>query len=257
MRSSQAEELLEFLRDHDADTIYLVGDVIDGWSLKGGWYWPQSHNDVVQKILCARLKGARVIYLPGKPRRVPSGLLRHPFRRHRGAGDGDPRDGGRQALSRAARRCVRLRDPPCEVARASGRRGIRPRALPQPHRHSRPQTHGDALLVALRLGEDEGQERGQRHLDLRGRPHQGGAQAGGGRGDLRAYPPCRLARSRRRALPQRRRLGRKPDGDRRASRRAFRDHPLGRTPDACQEAARRARAAVLRPAPSADAPLPA
>jgi UDP-2,3-diacylglucosamine pyrophosphatase LpxH len=65
MKACQAEALLDFLRDNDADTIYLVGDIIDGWALKGGWYWPQSHNDVVQKLLRKARKGARIIYLPG------------------------------------------------------------------------------------------------------------------------------------------------------------------------------------------------
>src|SRR5436190_1946822 len=48
-RGSQADRLLDFLKSHDADTIYLVGDIVDGWALKSGWYWPQSHNDFVQK----------------------------------------------------------------------------------------------------------------------------------------------------------------------------------------------------------------
>ena len=64
-RGCQAELLLEFLRDYDADTIFLVGDIVDGWALKSTWYWPQSHNDVVQKILRMARKGARVIYIPG------------------------------------------------------------------------------------------------------------------------------------------------------------------------------------------------
>jgi UDP-2,3-diacylglucosamine pyrophosphatase LpxH len=64
-RGSQADQLLDFLRHHDADTIYLVGDIIDGWALKSGWYWPQSHNDLVQKILRKARKGVRVIYVPG------------------------------------------------------------------------------------------------------------------------------------------------------------------------------------------------
>lgn len=64
-RGSQAELLLDFLRHNDADTIYLVGDIVDGWRLKNGWYWPQSHNDVVQKLLRKARKGARVIYVPG------------------------------------------------------------------------------------------------------------------------------------------------------------------------------------------------
>jgi UDP-2,3-diacylglucosamine pyrophosphatase LpxH len=64
-RGCQAERLVDFLRYHDADTIYLVGDIVDGWQLKSGWYWPQPHNDVVQKLLRKARKGARLIYLPG------------------------------------------------------------------------------------------------------------------------------------------------------------------------------------------------
>ncbi len=64
-RGCQAEMLVEFLRLHDAETIYLVGDIVDGWRLKRSWYWPQAHNDVVQKLLRKGRKGARIIYLPG------------------------------------------------------------------------------------------------------------------------------------------------------------------------------------------------
>lgn len=64
-RGCQAELLLDFLRYHDAEKIYLVGDIIDGWRLKKNWYWPQAHNDVVQKILRKARKGASIIYLPG------------------------------------------------------------------------------------------------------------------------------------------------------------------------------------------------
>jgi UDP-2,3-diacylglucosamine pyrophosphatase LpxH len=64
-KGCQAERLLDFLRYHDADLIYLVGDIVDGWQLKSGWYWPQAHNDVVQKLLRQARKGARIIYLPG------------------------------------------------------------------------------------------------------------------------------------------------------------------------------------------------
>ena len=64
-RGSQADLLLDFLRYHDADTIYLVGDIVDGWALKSSWNWPQSHNDLVQKLLRKARKGAKVIYIPG------------------------------------------------------------------------------------------------------------------------------------------------------------------------------------------------
>lgn len=64
-RGCQADALLDFLRLHDAETIYLVGDIVDGWRLQKTWYWPQSHNDVVQKLLRKARKGTRIIYVPG------------------------------------------------------------------------------------------------------------------------------------------------------------------------------------------------
>ncbi len=64
-KGCQAERLLDFLRVYDADVIYLVGDIVDGWQLRNGWYWPQPHNDVVQQLLRKAHKGARVIYVPG------------------------------------------------------------------------------------------------------------------------------------------------------------------------------------------------
>lgn len=64
-KNSQAELLLDFLRCTDSERLYLNGDIIDGWQLKNGWYWPQSHNDVVQKILRKSRKGTRVFLITG------------------------------------------------------------------------------------------------------------------------------------------------------------------------------------------------
>ena len=64
-KGCQANRLLEFIRYHDAETIYLVGDIVDGWALRSSWYWPQEHNDVVQKFLRKARKGARIVYIPG------------------------------------------------------------------------------------------------------------------------------------------------------------------------------------------------
>src|SRR6267154_1429372 len=64
-RGCQAEKLLDFLRHYEAETIYLVGDIVDGWQLRSAWYWPQLHNDVVQKLLRQARKGVRVFYIPG------------------------------------------------------------------------------------------------------------------------------------------------------------------------------------------------
>lgn len=61
----QAHYLLDFLRTHKAHTLYLVGDILDAWQLKKSWYWPQTHNDVVQKLLRSARKGTKVVYVPG------------------------------------------------------------------------------------------------------------------------------------------------------------------------------------------------
>lgn len=65
MRGSKAEFLIDFLKHNDSEYLYLVGDIVDGWRLKRSWYWPQSHNDVIQKILRRARKGTKVTYVPG------------------------------------------------------------------------------------------------------------------------------------------------------------------------------------------------
>jgi UDP-2,3-diacylglucosamine pyrophosphatase LpxH len=64
-RGCQADLLLDFLKHYHVETIYLVGDIVDGWRLKSGWFWPQAHNNVVQKLLKRVHKGAKIIYIPG------------------------------------------------------------------------------------------------------------------------------------------------------------------------------------------------
>jgi UDP-2,3-diacylglucosamine pyrophosphatase LpxH len=64
-RGCKAEFLLDFLRATESERLYLVGDIVDGWQLKKSWYWAQSHNDVIQKILRKARKGTRVCYTPG------------------------------------------------------------------------------------------------------------------------------------------------------------------------------------------------
>jgi len=64
-RGCQAELLLDFLRHTHCDNLFLIGDIVDGWKMKRGLHWPQSHNDVVQKILRQARKGVQVTYIPG------------------------------------------------------------------------------------------------------------------------------------------------------------------------------------------------
>jgi UDP-2,3-diacylglucosamine pyrophosphatase LpxH len=64
-RGCQASLILDFLRHNDADTFYLVGDILDGWRMKASFYWPQAHNDVIQKLLRKVRHGARMVFVPG------------------------------------------------------------------------------------------------------------------------------------------------------------------------------------------------
>lgn len=64
-RNCNAQKILDFLHDNDFDKLYLVGDIIDFWALKRERYWPQLHNDVIQKILKKGRAGCEIIYLVG------------------------------------------------------------------------------------------------------------------------------------------------------------------------------------------------
>jgi UDP-2,3-diacylglucosamine pyrophosphatase LpxH len=75
----QALALLDFLKRVECDTLYLVGDIVDGWQLKRSWYWPQAHNDVVQKLLRKARKGTRVVFVPGNHDEFARKYLGHEF----------------------------------------------------------------------------------------------------------------------------------------------------------------------------------
>jgi UDP-2,3-diacylglucosamine pyrophosphatase LpxH len=64
-RGCNARMLIDFLDSTDSDTMYLVGDIIDGWRLKKSWYWPALHNDIVWRVMKRAKRGTRVIYIPG------------------------------------------------------------------------------------------------------------------------------------------------------------------------------------------------
>jgi UDP-2,3-diacylglucosamine pyrophosphatase LpxH len=64
-RTAQAARLLDFLKHTDADTIYLVGDIVDFWRVRRGPHWPQTHNDVIQKLLRKVRHGTKLVFIPG------------------------------------------------------------------------------------------------------------------------------------------------------------------------------------------------
>lgn len=75
----QAAALLDFLRHHSSDTLYLVGDIVDGWQLRRRWFWPQLHNDVVQKLLRRARKGGRIVFVPGNHDEFARAFAGHSF----------------------------------------------------------------------------------------------------------------------------------------------------------------------------------
>ncbi len=79
----QAHALLDFLKRVESEYLFLVGDIIDGWQLKRNWYWPQAHNDVVQKLLRKARKGTKVIFIPGNHDEFARRYVEHNF----GGGD--------------------------------------------------------------------------------------------------------------------------------------------------------------------------
>lgn len=64
-RGCNARMLIDFLDNVDSETMYLVGDIIDGWRLKKRFYWPAAHNDIVWRILKRAKRGTRIVYIPG------------------------------------------------------------------------------------------------------------------------------------------------------------------------------------------------
>ena len=75
----QADALLDFLKHHSSEYLYLVGDIVDGWQLRRRWFWPQAHNDVVQKLLRRARKGCHVVFVPGNHDEFARGFVGHKF----------------------------------------------------------------------------------------------------------------------------------------------------------------------------------
>ncbi len=64
-RACQAQRLLDFLREHPAEQIYLIGDIVDFWAMRRGVWWSAAQNTVVQKLLRRARHGERIVFIPG------------------------------------------------------------------------------------------------------------------------------------------------------------------------------------------------
>jgi UDP-2,3-diacylglucosamine pyrophosphatase LpxH len=78
-RECRADLLLDFLHRVHAEQLFLVGDIVDVWSMKRGFYWPQLHNNVLRTILGQAKHGTRVIYVPGNHDEVMRDLCGHVY----------------------------------------------------------------------------------------------------------------------------------------------------------------------------------
>lgn len=64
-KGADGEALCRFLERTDSEYLYLVGDIIDLWKVRGRWYWPAVNDRIVELILAKADKGTRVVYIPG------------------------------------------------------------------------------------------------------------------------------------------------------------------------------------------------
>mgnify|MGYP001548962320 FL=1 len=65
MRPTRIAQCVDFLRHHDAEAIYLIGDILDGWRLAKSWYWPPVYNEFVEELIAKAARGTRIVVLPG------------------------------------------------------------------------------------------------------------------------------------------------------------------------------------------------
>jgi UDP-2,3-diacylglucosamine pyrophosphatase LpxH len=64
-RACKADALLSFLRHHISETLYLVGDIVDGWNWGPAWHWSSAQQELVDEIVRWRRSGVNVVFLPG------------------------------------------------------------------------------------------------------------------------------------------------------------------------------------------------
>ncbi|MYM65037.1 UDP-2,3-diacylglucosamine diphosphatase [Pseudomaricurvus sp. HS19] len=64
-RDCQAEQLDNLLRQVQCDTLYLVGDIIDGWKMSKGIYWRPEFSRVIRRLLNLSRQGVTIRYITG------------------------------------------------------------------------------------------------------------------------------------------------------------------------------------------------
>ena len=82
-RGCQADALCDFLKNNTCDNLFLVGDILDGWRLKKRWYFPQSHTNVIRRILTSAKRNTKVYYILGNHDEMCLNFLAQFQHRHR------------------------------------------------------------------------------------------------------------------------------------------------------------------------------
>jgi UDP-2,3-diacylglucosamine pyrophosphatase LpxH len=80
-RACKASALLDFLRRHIAETLYLVGDIVDGWNWGPAWHWSPAQQALVDEVVRWRRSGVNVVFLPGNHDEGKAGLVEELFGR--------------------------------------------------------------------------------------------------------------------------------------------------------------------------------
>ncbi|MEM4248267.1 MAG: UDP-2,3-diacylglucosamine diphosphatase, partial [Candidatus Nanoarchaeia archaeon] len=77
---SQTEKLLDFFRENECEKLYLVGDIVDMAAIRRHmFYWDETHNTVIQKLLRMARKGVKITYIIGNHDIYLSFLIREVF----------------------------------------------------------------------------------------------------------------------------------------------------------------------------------
>jgi len=83
MKATRVAQLIDFLRWHDADVIYLVGDIVDGWRLAKSWHWPPEYDELTKLIIASDPHSPDGVRANGTPTNVDA------FAKAFGCKDGD------------------------------------------------------------------------------------------------------------------------------------------------------------------------
>lgn len=74
-RGADSESLCRFLENTESQYLYLVGDIIDLWKVRGRWHWPAVNDRIVELVLAKAEQGTRVIYIPGNHDAILRGFV--------------------------------------------------------------------------------------------------------------------------------------------------------------------------------------